>query len=185
MAFVQQTSASKGYASDAVRQASFLQPRHVQQQVLAIHQQLAHAAAAARSVAAPAADLPLWKTITTATEDQGLLQVVKAARVQDIVIAYIMDNEPPSDEVPGGGCGCETLSDFYMMTSKDNESNDPRNLLDENTAVAKRIVSLSRLRQAWQLVQSILTAELTDTRGGTPPPARRRAEDEAMEPANL
>ena len=103
MAFVQQTSSSESYASEAARRASLLQPGHVQQQVLAIHQQFAHAAATAGSVTEPAADLPLWRTITTTTEDQGLLQVLKAARVQYVVIAHLLGNEPPSDEVTGGG----------------------------------------------------------------------------------
>ena len=77
------------------------------------------------------------------------------------------------------------MSDFYMMTNTENESDFPRSLLGENTATTTRIVFLSRLRQAWQLAKSILTAELTNTRDETPPPARRRAEDEAMAPVNL
>ena len=72
-----------------------------------------------------------------------------------------------------------------MMTSNENEADDLRNVLGETTATAKRIVFSHRLRQAWQLTKSILAAELTSTRDETPPPARRRADDDAMGPANL
>ena len=134
--------------------------------------QIASVVAQAAAGATTAAALPLWKQISMEVDDEGLAECLTLAKLQPEVVAYVVGTDGPSEDTPGGMCGCCTLSDFHCLTTPATEAVDLRDLLNGHTPLANRVVFLSRLRQAWKLADKMITAKELGEREPTPPPDR-------------
>jgi len=108
--------------------------------------------------------------------DGGLAQVMAQARVQEHVIKFICQDTPPTDQNPNGGCGCDTLEQFFLLSTAKHEAEDLRELLQSNAETKDRVIFLTRLRQAWRLANNIFSAQTEQAKESSAPTAAAKEE---------